>query len=84
MLISQKRSDSIGVDHIYKKALVDLEKVKETFKKMPLPQSRGEFENRAVLYQFFNDIEEFFRNKRGIFKKIYFRRKEKSSEKIKR
>ena len=69
MLISQKRSDSIGVDHIYKKALVDLEKVKETFKKMPLPQSRGEFENRAVLYQFFNDVEEFLEIKEEFLKR---------------
>lgn len=62
-------SDSIGVDHIYKKALVDLEKVKETFKKMPLPQSRGEFENRAVLYQFFNDVEEFLEIKEEFLKR---------------
>lgn len=62
-------SDSIGVDFIYKKALTDLEKIKETFKKMPLPQSRGEFENRAVLYQFFNDIEEFLEIKKDFLKR---------------
>lgn len=62
-------SDSIGVDLIYKKALEDLETIKETFRKMPLPQSRGEFENRAVLYQFFNDIEEFLEIKKDFLKR---------------
>lgn len=62
-------SDSIGVDLIYKKALEDLEIIKETFRKMPLPQSRGEFENRAVLYQFFNDIEEFLEIKKDFLKR---------------
>lgn len=62
-------ADSIGVDFIYKKALEDLETIKETFRKMPLPQSRGEFENRAVLYQFFNDIEEFLEIKKDFLKR---------------
>ncbi len=62
-------ADSIGVDFIYKKALKDLEIIKETFRKMPLPVSRGEFENRAVLYQFFGDIEEFLEIKEEFLKK---------------
>lgn len=52
-------SDSIGVNKIYKKALLDLQKIKETFVNTELPNSREKFENRAVLYQFLNDIEEF-------------------------
>ena len=36
---------------------------------MPLPQSRGEFENRAVLYQFFNDVEEFLEIKEEFLKR---------------
>ena len=62
-------SDSIGVDLIYKKALKDLETVKETFRNMPLPQTRGEFENRAVLYQFLNDVEEFLEIKEEFLKR---------------
>ena len=63
-------SDSIGVNHIYKKALKDLEEIKEIFKEMPLPQTRKEFENRAILYQFFGDIEEFLELKEE-FLKLY-------------
>ncbi|WP_300359218.1 aromatic acid exporter family protein [Fusobacterium sp.] len=62
--------ESIGVNEIYKKALKDLEDIKEIFREMPLPQTRNEFENRAILYQFFSDIEEFLELKED-FRKFY-------------
>ena len=65
-------ADSIGVNKIYKKALIDLETVKETFKNMELPTCRGEFENRAVLYQFFSDIEEFLELKQEFLTRYTF------------
>lgn len=44
--------------------LRDLEILREEFKKMPLPVTREEFENRAMLYQFLNDIEQFLNIKK--------------------
>ncbi|MDP4091611.1 MAG: aromatic acid exporter family protein, partial [Bacillota bacterium] len=39
--------------------LKGLNSLRETYKLMKLPQTREEFENRAMLYQFLNDMEEF-------------------------
>lgn len=50
---------SIGKNEYYKQSLEELEIIKEFFKSMELPKTREEFENRAILFQFFNDIEEF-------------------------
>lgn len=41
-----------------KNQLTELRKLRESFTTMPLPQDRAEFENRSVLYQFLNDMEE--------------------------
>ena len=54
---TRKVGSSIGVDKLYLEALAELEALREKFKNMPLPKSRVEFESRAVLLQFFNDIE---------------------------
>lgn len=41
-------------------ALLDeLASIREKYKSYPLPESREAFENRAMLYQFLNDIENF-------------------------
>ena len=37
---------------------------------MPLPKTRVEFESRAMLFQFLNDIEEFLEIKRDYMKKV--------------
>ena len=37
---------------------------------MPLPQTRVEFESRAMLFQFLNDIEVFLEIKKDYMKKI--------------
>lgn len=39
--------------------LQDLNSLRESYKVMNLPVTREEFENRAMLYQFMNDLEEF-------------------------
>ncbi|MGG7176341.1 aromatic acid exporter family protein [Clostridium paraputrificum] len=36
-----------------------LDLLKEDYKNMELPKTRAEFENRALLFQFLNDLEEF-------------------------
>lgn len=42
--------------------------LRENFKRMKLPESREEFENRAQLLQFLNDLEEFLYLKRQIIR----------------
>lgn len=39
--------------------LEELYKLRDTYKVMELPKTREEFENRAMLFQFLNDLEEF-------------------------
>lgn len=39
--------------------LTDIKNCKEDFRNSDLPKTREEFENRAVLYEFLNDLEEF-------------------------
>ena len=39
--------------------LNELNALRESFRKMPLPDTREEFENRAMLFQFINDMEQF-------------------------
>lgn len=56
---TRKVADAIGVDLLYQGILEELEEVRKTFKIMELPKSRSEFESRAVLFQFLNDIEDF-------------------------
>lgn len=66
---ARKVSDAIGVDKLYQEVLVELESVREVFKNMPLPQTRVEFESRAMFFQFLNDIEEFLELKKDYLKK---------------
>ena len=66
---TRKVGSSIGVDRLYLEALDELEILREKFKNMPLPKSRVEFESRAMLLQFFNDIEEFLEIKKDFMKK---------------
>ena len=47
--------------------LWDLEKLREEFKHSELPVTREEFENRAMLYQFLTDMEQFL-NVKHLFK----------------
>ena len=47
--------------------LRDLDILRSEFKKMELPKTRDEFESRAQLLQFLNDMEEFLLIKRNFF-----------------
>lgn len=50
---------SIYEENTAEELLEDLELLREDFRKMPLPLTREEFENRAMLIQFLNDMEQF-------------------------
>ena len=65
----RKVSDAIGNDTLYQGVFLELENVRQVFKNMQLPQSRVEFESRAMLFQFLNDVEEFLEIKRDYIKK---------------
>ena len=50
-----------------KSLLMDLDILRNEFKKMELPKTREEFDSRAQLLQFLNDMEEFLLIKRNFF-----------------
>jgi len=49
----------IQKDGMAEKLVEDLSQLRQSFTTMELPQDREEFENRVMLYQFLNDLEEF-------------------------
>lgn len=56
---TEKVADSIRGKVTAKVLLEELEKLRNDFKASKLPTTREEFENRAMLYQFLNDLEHF-------------------------
>ncbi|EJO5347525.1 aromatic acid exporter family protein [Clostridium botulinum] len=56
---TKKVADFLHEENTGEQLLLDLENLKESFKNMDLPTTREEFENRAFLFQFLNDIEQF-------------------------
>ena len=60
-------SENISEMNDCKSLLMDLEILRIEFKKMELPKTREEFESRAQLLQFLNDMEEFLLIKRDFF-----------------
>ena len=58
-------SENIREMNDCKELLGELEDLRCEFKKMSLPKTREEFENRAELLQFLNDMEEFLMIKRN-------------------
>lgn len=60
-------SENIREINDCKSLLSDLEILRAEFKKMELPKSREEFESRAQLLQFLNDMEDFLIIKRNFF-----------------
>lgn len=52
-------AQSIGNTGESRDPLDELQKLKARFRGMKLPQDREEFENRSILFQFVNDMEEF-------------------------
>ncbi|MDY0210236.1 MAG: aromatic acid exporter family protein [Acholeplasma sp.] len=53
----------IGKDNMALPLLEDLEHLKSDFKRKPLPISREEFEERALLYHILHDLEQFLQAK---------------------
>ena len=47
-----------------------IEEYRATFKLLPLPLTREEFENRATLYEYINDLEHFLKAKSTIIENI--------------
>ena len=66
---TKRVAQSIGQNKIYEEVLIELEDLKKQFREMPLPATREEFENRATLYHFFSDIEDFLELKQEFMKK---------------
>ncbi|WP_297714406.1 aromatic acid exporter family protein [Clostridium sp.] len=60
-------SENISEMNDCKSLLIDLDILRSEFKKMELPKTREEFESRAQLLQFLNDMEEFLLIKRNFF-----------------
>jgi uncharacterized membrane protein YgaE (UPF0421/DUF939 family) len=58
-------ADQIKDTNDCKELLEELEVLKNDFKKMALPKTREEFENRAQLLQFLNDMEDLLTMKRN-------------------
>lgn len=62
---TKKVGEQIKDSNDCKELLEELELLKRDFKKMSLPKTREEFENRAQLLQFLNDMEDLLRIKRN-------------------
>lgn len=52
-------ANSIYEENTAQKLLDEVKRLREDFRGMELPKTREEFENRAMLFQFLNDMEEF-------------------------
>jgi uncharacterized membrane protein YgaE (UPF0421/DUF939 family) len=63
-------SNSIHEYNTAEGLLKRLQDLKENFKVMELPKTREEFENRAMLYQFLNDLEQFLMIKNDFKKNL--------------
>ncbi|MBU3102746.1 aromatic acid exporter family protein [Clostridium gasigenes] len=72
-------AENITEDNDCKELMKKVLLLREEFKGMELPKSRDEFENRAQLLQFLNDIEEFLNLKRN-FAITYIDNKNKTLE----
>ena len=51
--------NDIGYKDMATARLEELKNMREDMKSLPLPKERVEFENRAMLYQILNELEEF-------------------------
>jgi uncharacterized membrane protein YgaE (UPF0421/DUF939 family) len=56
---TSRLGDSINEYNTAEGLLKNLQALRDNFAAMELPKTRDEFENRAMLYQFLNDIEQF-------------------------
>lgn len=60
---TEKVAYSLHEENTAEQLLNDLRLLRKDFRRMPLPSTRGEFENRAMLFQFLNDMEQFLKVK---------------------
>ena len=67
---TEEVANSIYEENTAEKLLNNLMVLRNNFKTMPLPLTREEFENRAMLFQFLNDMEQLLEVKRE-FKKNF-------------
>lgn len=67
---TQKVGSSIYEENTAENLLEDLHKLREVYRSMELPKSREEFESRAALFQFLNDIEQFLKIKNEFVREI--------------
>ena len=67
---TEKISKSFDEKNTAEGLLKDLEDLRGEFKDMPLPATREEFENRAMLYEFLNDLEQLLLIKYEFMKSI--------------
>lgn len=56
---TEQVSHSLYEENTCEQLLEELNKLRDNFRKMALPSTREEFENRAMLFQFLNDMEQF-------------------------
>lgn len=56
-------ADQLSQKNPAKHLLLDIAEFREVFRQRPLPQTRDEFETRAVLFQLLNDLERFIQLK---------------------
>ena len=61
---------NIYADNDCRQLIEKLNVLREEYKAMELPHNREEFENRALLLQFLNDLEDFLMIKREFKKKF--------------
>lgn len=67
---TEKVASNFGEYNTAEELLKELNEVKDMFKVQELPKTREEFENRAMLFQFFNDMEALLELKKGFRKKF--------------
>lgn len=65
-VFTKKVADQIKETNDCKELLENVQVLKEDFRKMALPKTREEFENRAQLLQFLNDMEDLLNIKRNL------------------
>lgn len=68
---TDRLSESIHQYNTAEGLLKSLQQLRDSFKEMELPKTRDEFENRAMLYQFLNDLEQFLLIKNEFKKNIH-------------
>lgn len=67
--VTEYISNIIGNEPKVEIILDQLETLRMNYKKEPLPSNREEFENRSVLFQYLNDLEEFIKIKKRYLNK---------------